>query len=138
MQSQRLNHLIIVICMVMGILMVNTPAIQAESIPTTSNPTINTANGGVRTMQNVSFEEYGSVCAGSPTSFHLIQQAELGGWFSTQPINREVCSGVFQGTVSDLYRVIELQAYGTFGRLYTPQDGVVFAELNAYVAGMLY
>jgi hypothetical protein len=138
MQSQRLNHLIIVICMVMGILMVNTPAIQAESIPTTSNPTINTANGGVRTMQNVSFEEYGSVCAGSPTSFHLIRQAELGGWFSTQPINREVCSGVFQGTVSDLYRVIELQAYGTFGRLYTPQDGVVFAELNAYVAGMLY
>jgi Regulator of chromosome condensation (RCC1) repeat len=138
MQLKRIIHLVIVVCTVMGMLMVGTPTTHADSIPTTSNPTINTANGGVRTMQNVSFEDYGTVCPSKPTSYHVIRQEQLGGWYSTQPTNRERCSSVLQGTVSDLYRVVEIQAYGTFGRLYTPEDGEVFAELNAYVAGMLY
>jgi len=84
LQMQRFTHFIMTIFLGLSVLIVNTPTIQASSIPTTSNPTINTANGGVRTMQNVSFEEFG-ICTGAPTSYHVIRQEEMGGWFTTQP-----------------------------------------------------
>ena len=140
--AARLIMLTIVISF-FGSMLAPQQSVHASTIPTTSNPTIDPSRGGVRTMQNVSFEEFG-ICPDAPTtSFHIIRMDEMEGWFTTQPKGSsylERCNGVIQG--SEEIRGIELQSGTTFGGGrgggYTPEDGVVFAELNAYNAGMLY
>ncbi|MFN5929570.1 MAG: RCC1 domain-containing protein, partial [Roseiflexaceae bacterium] len=103
-----------------------------QVVPTTSNPTINVANGGVRTMQNTSFEQYGT-CTPPMTSWSTIRMENMFGWKTTQPFQIENCSAVSRG---GSYRVIEVQPASLYG--YTPEHGAVYAELNAYNAGMVY
>ena len=55
------------------------------------------------------------------------------GWKTTQPLQIENCNAVSYG---GSYRVIELQPAALYG--YTPQQGAIYAELNAYNAGMVY
>ncbi|MFN5934140.1 MAG: hypothetical protein ACK46D_07575, partial [Roseiflexaceae bacterium] len=52
---------------------------MAITVPTTSNPTINTAAGGIRIIANSSFE------SPVPTTMMTCENA-MGGWFTTQPV----------------------------------------------------
>ena len=118
----------------LGRLLVTLPQsiVQPQVIPTTSNPTINVANGGVRTMQNMSFKQYGT-CTPPTTSWSTIRMENMFGWKTTQPYQIENCNG---GSRGGSYRVIEIQGSSAYG--YVPENGSVYAELNAYNAGMLY
>ena len=105
-------------------------------VPTTSNPTINTANGAGRTFSNVSFESF-SECPSAPTVWHVINMDNMFGWKTTAPKGtggaQDACNGIANGLYS---RGIELQGVNIYG--YTPDDGDVYAELNAYYPSFLY
>jgi hypothetical protein len=94
-------------------------------IPTTSNPTINLANAGVRTMANTSFELYD----GTWTS--MMNMTNMRGWKTT---HRTSDTG---------FRVMEMWQYGNESwydalRGIAAPDGTKWVELNAYHASMLY
>ena len=99
-------------------------------IPTTSNPTINTANAGVRTMANTSFEVTDSSCSLNTGTWAYIRQEWMAGWFTAHPLSQESCNNNRSGPVS--YRPIELNP-----RADSP-DGRIVASLNAEVASFLY
>jgi hypothetical protein len=94
-------------------------------IPTTSNPTINLANAGVRTMANTSFELYDGTWA------QMMNMTNMRGWKTT---HRTSDTG---------YRVMEMWQYGSaawydaLNGVAAP-DGTKWVELNAYHASMLY
>ena len=108
----------------------------ATGIPTTSNPTINTANGAGRVFSNVSFESF-SECPSAPTSYHVINMNNMFGWKTTAPVTsgaeQDRCNGINNGLYS---RGVELQGVNLYG--YTPDNGNVYAELNAYYPSFLY
>ena len=99
-------------------------------IPTTSNPTINTANAGVRTMANTSFEVTTTTCSILTGGWDYIRQEFMAGWFTAHPMIQEACNSSLAGPSS--YRVIELNQ-----RADAP-DGNNVASLNADVASFLY
>ena len=101
-------------------------------IPTTSNPT-GTGDQGVRTMANTSFEINDSGC--SMTTYEYARVSDMRGWFTSHPTGTASCNGVAY-TPNRPGRVIELQKYAAYN--YTPEEGSVYAELNADVASMLY
>ena len=72
---------------------------RPQVVPTTSNPTINLANGGVRTMQNTSFEQFGT-CASPMTSWSTIRMERMFGWKTTQPLQIENCNAVSRWLIS--------------------------------------
>ena len=93
----------------------------ATGVPTTSNPTINTANGGVRIISNPSFETNGG------TNSADICESTMGGWFQSHPVI---------GTC----RVFEVWAKNRIDSLSSAgaPDGNAIIELNAYYASMAY
>jgi hypothetical protein len=104
--------------------------LSARAIPTTSNPTINTANAGVRTMANTSFEVTDSTCSLDTGTWAYIRQEYMAGWFTAHPLEQESCNSTRLGPVS--FRPIELNM-----RTDAP-DGDNVASLNASVASFLY
>ncbi len=104
--------------------------LSARAIPTTSNPTINTAIAGVRTMANTSFEVTDFICSLDTGSWAYIRQEYMAGWFTAHPLSQEACNGVRGGATA--YRPIELNP-----RADSP-DGRIVASLNAEVASFLY
>ena len=102
----------------------------ARVIPTTSNPTINTANAGVRTMANTSFEVTDFICSLDVGTWAYIRQEYMAGWFTAHPLEQESCNSSKFGPAS--YRPIELNM-----RTDAP-DGDNVASLNASVASFLY
>jgi hypothetical protein len=94
-------------------------------IPTTSNPTINLANAGVRTMANTSFELYDG------SWLQMMNMTNMRGWKTT---HRTSDTG---------FRVMEMWEYGSaawYDALngVSAPDGTKWVELNAYHASMLY
>ena len=75
--SRHVITMLIAVMMLLSITFTTAEVANASTIPTTSNPTIDNTRGGVRTMQNVSFEEFG-ICPSAPTSYHVIRQEEMG------------------------------------------------------------
>jgi hypothetical protein len=103
---------------------------QPQVVPTTSNPTISIANGGLRTMANTSFENTDSSCGVALNTWAYIRMDHMRGWKTAHPAVQEKCNaGSSFGTVA---RVIELNYYTT------PPDGTKYASLNADVASFLY
>ena len=103
---------------------------QPQVVPTTSNPTISIANGGLRTMANTSFENTDSSCGVALNTWAYIRMDHMRGWKTAHPAVQEKCNaGTSFGTVA---RVIELNYYTT------PPDGTKYASLNADVASFLY
>ncbi|MEY2847325.1 MAG: hypothetical protein RL076_2871, partial [Chloroflexota bacterium] len=103
---------------------------QPQSVPTTSNPTINTANGGLRTMANTSFENTDTSCTVGWYTWAYIRMDHMRGWKTAHPAMQERCNnGNAFGTTA---RVIELNYFTT------PPDGTKYASLNADVASFLY
>jgi len=103
---------------------------QPQVVPTTSNPTISLANGGLRTMANTSFENTDTTCTVGWNTWAYIRMDHMRGWKTAHPAVQEKCNnGNAFGIVA---RVIELN-YGT-----TPPDGTKYASLNADVASFLY
>jgi len=97
----------------------------AGVIPTSSNPTINLANAGSRTMANTSFELYDG------TWTQMMNMTNMRGWKTT---HRTSDTG---------FRVMEMWEYGSaawydaLNGVAAP-DGTRWVELNAYHASMLY
>jgi hypothetical protein len=105
---------------------------SGRTIPTTSNPA-GTGDQGVRTMANTSFEVNDSGC--TMTTYEYARVADMRGWFTSHPSVAASCNGVAYSPARS-GRVIELQKYAAYS--YTPEDGSVYAELNADYASMLY
>ena len=101
-------------------------------IPTTSNPA-GTGDQGVRTMANTSFEINDSGC--SMTTYEYAGMGDMRGWFTSHPSVSASCNGTLYSP-NRTGRVIELQKTAAYS--YTPEEGSVYAELNADVASMLY
>lgn len=97
---------------------------MAITVPTTSNPTINTAAGGIRIIANSSFE------SPVPTTMMTCENA-MGGWFTTQPVISAYGCRVFEAWGQGIYSGDALSGV-------SPPDGVMFTELNAYVSSMTY
>ena len=97
---------------------------MAITVPTTSNPTINTAAGGIRIIANSSFE------SPRPTTMMTCENA-MGGWFTTQPVISAYGCRVFEAWGQGIYSGDALSGV-------SPPDGVMFTELNAYVSSMTY
>ena len=97
-----------------------TSTVVPGTIPTTSNPTINTALGGVRIVANPSFEQ------GTHTAFPCEPYA---GWYTSHP----VVSGCrpFELWGSGLTNVESLSGV-------TPPNGSYYIELNAYSVSMAF
>jgi len=92
-----------------------------DTIPTTSNPTINNAIGGVRVIANPSFE------LGTHTAFPC--ESQFSGWLTSHPLNGG-CR-VFELWGSGFTNVESLSGV-------TPPDGLYYIELNAYSVSMAY
>jgi len=74
------SHLrLILIAIIMTITILTPPSARAQTIPTTTNPTINTANGGVRVISNTSFE--------LQNTSGMICESQMRGWLTTHPLN---------------------------------------------------
>jgi hypothetical protein len=99
-------------------------------VPTTSNPTINTANGAGRIFSNVSFEQTDSTCVTANNNWSFLRQAHMRGWYTAHPSIQETCNGSSFGISA---RVIELNRVN--GKV---PDGTWYASLNADVASFLY
>jgi hypothetical protein len=97
-----------------------TSTVVPGTIPTTSNPTINTALGGVRIVANPSFEQ------GTKTAFPCEPYA---GWYTSHPVQ----SGCrpFELWGAGLTNVESVSGV-------TPPNGSYYIELNAYSVSMAF
>ena len=94
--------------------------IQGRVIPTTSNPTINLANGGSRIVANTSFE--------LQASNGMICESLMRGWLTTHPV-QGACR-VFEVWTKDAAND-SLVGNGA-------PDGTYYIELNAFTVSMAY
>ena len=92
-----------------------------QTIPTTSNPTINTAAGGIRIIANSGFEING----GAPT---FSCESQMGGWFTSHPV-------IGSCRVFEVWQ--KNRPIDSLGNAGAP-DGNTIIELNAYNASMAY
>ena len=61
-------------------------------VPTTSNPTINTANGAGRVFSNDTFENTDSTCYNNNNNWSYIRQEHMRGWLTAHPAVQERCN----------------------------------------------
>jgi len=93
---------------------------HAQTIPTTTNPTIDTANGGVRVISNTSFE--------LQATSGMICESAMRGWLTTHPV---------QGSCR-VFEVWNKNAANDSLVGNGAPDGTYYIELNAFTVSMAY